>query len=93
MGTNEFTGMLITGLAAVASLFVILLKCIKPINDLNLNIVKLTAAIDRLIDNDKVQDSRIAAHGKNIDNLNIHVENHEGRIKNLERRCNDIRGG
>lgn len=84
MGETEFLGTLVLGLVTLASLFAVLLKCVKPINDLNINIIKLTDAIEKLMENDKRQDDRIREHGKQIDDLNIAKENHEQRIKNLE---------
>ncbi len=81
---NETVGIIIAALVVIAGFVSVIVKVMKPINDLNLNIVKLTAAIDRLIDNDKRQDSRIANHGREIDELKTGFAEHEVRIRTLE---------
>lgn len=86
MTGNEFTGMLLSAVAVLAGFVSIVWKCIKPINDLNLNIVKLTSAIEKLTDNDERQDERLRKHGEQIDELNKINENHEQRIIALEKK-------
>ena len=81
---NETVGMFIGAIVVIAGFVSVIIKVVKPINDLNLNIVKLTAPIDRLIDNDKTQDNRIANHGREIDDLRTKVTDHDARIKILE---------
>ena len=81
---NETVGIIIGAVVVIAGFVGVIIKVMKPINDLNLNIVKLTASIDRLIDNDKRQDERITNHGREIDKINIELENHKERIKHLE---------
>ena len=63
----------------------VVVKVIKPINDLNLNIVRLTASIDKLSDNDKRQDDRIAYHGRQIDALCLKTEGMEERMHAMEK--------
>lgn len=81
---NETVGIIIAAIVVIAGFVSVIVKVMKPINDLNLNIVKLTAAIDRLIDNDKRQDSRIANHGREIDELKTGFADHDARIRTLE---------
>lgn len=84
MTVNETVGLIIAAVVVVAGFVGIIIKLLKPINDLNINIVRLTAAIERLIENDKVQDNRINKHGQEIDKLSLKWENHEQRLINLE---------
>lgn len=86
MTDNEFMGMFISAVIVLTSLIAAILKFTKPINSLNLNIVKLTDTIHMLIDNDKRQDERIKKHGEEIDGLKMYRENHEQRIIALERK-------
>lgn len=58
----------------------------KPINDLNVNIAKLTASIDNMKERDLTRDKRLDKHGDEIDQLKIDVNNHDTRIKSLEER-------
>lgn len=84
MTVNETVGLIIAAVVVVAGFVGIIIKLLKPINDLNINIVRLTAAIERLVENDKVQDNRINKHGQEIDKLSLKWENHEQRLINLE---------
>ncbi len=85
MSANESIGLIICGLVAVSSFAAVIIKITRPINELNLSIVRLRDSIDRLLDNDRKQDGRISEHGKQIDELCIRIENHGERLKNLER--------
>lgn len=86
MEQSNITGMIVTGSAALIGLIVMVIKCLKPINELNINIVKLTGTIERLIENDKKQDIKIEKNNEQIDSLIVKSENHEQRIKILERK-------
>lgn len=81
---NETVGIIIAAIVVIAGFVGVIVKVMQPINDLNLNIVKLTASIDRLIANDRTQDTRISNHGHEIDDLKLKNENLEGRIRHLE---------
>lgn len=85
MEINSTVGMMISGIAVISGFAAVIIKITKPINDLNLNIVRLTAAIDKLTDNDKRQDERIACHGKQIDDLCLKAESLEERVKAIEK--------
>ena len=85
MEINSVVGMMISGIAVISAFVAVIVKIIKPINDLNINIVKLTAAIDKLTDNDKRQDERISCHGKQIDDLCLKTEGLEERVRAIEK--------
>lgn len=85
MEINNMIGLMISSIAAISGFAAIIIKITKPINDLNMNILKLTAAIDKLTDNDKRQDERISYHGKQIDTLCLKAEGLEERVKALEK--------
>lgn len=78
-------GLILSAATVIAGFAAAVVKMIKPINDLNLNIVRLTSSIDRLTDNDKKQDERISNHGRQIDALCVRAENHEERIRAIEK--------
>lgn len=56
----------------------------KPIDDLNINIAKLTVAIENMKENAGIRDQRINKHGEEIDNLNKVVNMHELRLNRLD---------
>ena len=82
----DMVGVIISAVVVIGSFVTLIMKITKPINELNISIVKLTAAIKGLLANDKIQDTRINKHGCEIDSLNIQIVNHEQRIQDLERR-------
>lgn len=84
MTDNEVIGMAVMGVITLGSVFTIFLKATKPINDLNLNIIKLTETIKNLLENEKVQNKRLDKHGEEIDRLRLIVNKHEEKFKNLE---------
>mgnify|MGYP001167203146 FL=1 len=59
----------------------------KPIDDLNINIAKLTVAIESMKESDQIRDRRINKHGEEIDNLNKVVNLHELRLNKIDN-CN-----
>ena len=66
-----------------------LIAVLVPLFKLNGNIVKLTTVVEKLEQlvkekTDKLDD-RITKHGKEIDQLNIDVAEHEVRLKALEK--------
>lgn len=67
------------------SLIVLLAGIVKPLLDLNRNITSLTNSVDQLRTSLNEEKSRIATHGKEIDKINVTLENHEVRITNLEK--------
>lgn len=65
----------------------------KPIEELNINIVRLNANFDNMMRSDEIRDVRITKHGEEIDSIietqrqnEKTLSNHELRIKHLEER-------
>lgn len=77
--------MIIGALGVIVSLIAIM----APIIKLNANIVRLTTVVEQLekIVKDKTDklDQRVTEHGKEIDQLNIDVADHEARLRSLEK--------
>ena len=76
-------------IVATVGLIVGLIAIITPIVRLNSNIVRLTTVVEQLeaLVKDKTDklDARVTKHGKEIDQLNIDVAEHEIRLKALEK--------
>ena len=88
-------GMVVVALIAIIGFFVSIKKSInderKPIEELNLNIVRLNANFDNMMRSDEIRDTRITKHGEEIDHIietqrenEKTLSNHELRIKHLE---------
>lgn len=81
-------GMVIACLIAIIGVYITIKnnteKEKKPIEDLNINIVKLTMAIENMKANDQIRDRRINKHGKEIDDLNKVVNLHELRLNKID---------
>ena len=79
-------GMIIAAIGLIGGLIAI----IAPIVRLNGNIVRLTVSVDALRDEYKEGHAelkgRVTEHGKEIDQLNLTVAQHETRIGNLEKK-------
>lgn len=93
-------GMMIIFLIAIYGVYSSLKKNIQtdrePFNELNVNIVKLNANFEHMLENDEIRDKRINKHGEEIDQLTEkqrHNEKildlHELRIGSLEERVKD----
>lgn len=81
-------GVVVACLIAIIGVFATIKKTLKdeqkPMQDLNLNITRLTCAIENMQKDDGVRDDRIARHGNEIDELQRQVTIHDGKIKSLE---------
>lgn len=84
MTQNEVVGMVVIAVITLGSIFTVFLKATKPINDLNMNIIKLNETIKNLLENEKIQNKRLDKHGEEIDQLKSLVAIHEERLKNME---------
>lgn len=91
MNNNEFIGMLIMAVVTLGGFAGLLFKCYQPINKLNENIIKLTAEIQRLLENDQVHERRLNSHGREIDHINqtlseqhTAIEKHELLIQQIK---------
>ena len=90
-------GLMFAAFVAIIGFFISIKKTIneerEPIEELNINIVRLNANFDNMEKNDEIRDIRITKHGEEIDKI-IEIQrqnekilnNHELRIKNLENR-------
>ena len=90
-------GLMFAALVTIIGFFISIKKTIneerEPIEELNINIVRLNANFDNMEKNDEIRDIRITKHGEEIDKI-IEIQrqnekilnNHELRIKNLENR-------
>lgn len=58
---------------------------VSPIIKLNNNITQLTASIDSLREIVAELKARVSDHGKEIDDINIELADHEARIRTLEK--------
>ena len=75
-------------IVAAVALIVGLIAIVKPIIDLNGNVVKLTTVVEQLEEliHDKTNklDVRVTKHGEEIDELKVTQAEHETRINHLE---------
>lgn len=89
-------GLMGAALIAIIGFFFSIKKTIneerKPIEELNLNIVRLNANFDNMMRSDEIRDTRITKHGEEIDNIietqrqnEKTLSNHELRIAHLEK--------
>lgn len=85
-------GMVAIALIAMVGFFISIKKSIsderKPMEDLNINITKLNTNFENMLEQDKIRDKRIEKHGVEIDEIEKTVNNHEARIKVLEKAKN-----
>ena len=93
----EIVGMLAVALIAIAGLYLSTKKTIKeehkPIEELNLNITRLNANFEHMLDSDKIRDRRIEKHGEEIDEMRKKqqisekiLDRHEIRLGNIEKK-------
>lgn len=96
MSYHEILGLMTVALIAIVSFFISIRKTLKddrqPIEDLNINIVKLNANFQNMIDKLNIQQQRIDKHGREIDNLIAKqrenektLDKHDLRIERIER--------
>lgn len=89
-------GLTFAALVAIIGVFISIKKTLneerKPIEELNLNIVRLNTNFDNMMKSDEIRDTRITKHGEEIDKIvatqrenEKTLSNHELRIENLEK--------
>lgn len=68
---------------------------LKEVEQLNVNIVRLNASIEHMIELDRVRDRRITKHGEELDAVKERqienekrLQDHESRLKNFEKSAN-----
>lgn len=97
MNYHEIVGLLVVALIAIGSFYLTIRKTIiennKPLEDLNINIVRLNANFENLLEKTKRQETRIDKHGQEIDriienqrNSEKDISGHEARIRSIERK-------
>ena len=72
-------------LIGALSLIVLVAGVVKPLFDLNKNITALTISVNELKNILDELKARVNNHGAEIDKINVTLENHEVRIKTLEK--------
>lgn len=100
MDYYQVVGLVVVALIAIIGFFISIKKSLndekKPIEDLNVNIVRLNTNFENMLANDKIRDDRITKHGEEIDEINEKQRDnekqllkHELRIGNLEKKVGD----
>ena len=88
MNYYTIAGMVVIALIAVISFFASIKKSLnderRPMEDLNINLVKLNTNFENMLKQDEIRDDRIKKHGTEIDELEDMVNDHEVRITVLE---------
>lgn len=95
MDYYTIVGLVVVALIALSSVVLQLRKSaredLQPIEDLNLNIVKLNANFEHMMKSDEIRDKRIEKHGVEIDRLVERQKDnektllaHDIKLKNIE---------
>ena len=85
MDSNLFMGLLIGALVILFGLaLTISTLIVKPIIQLNRNMVALDASIKNLNATANVMENRLNKHGEEIDSINRDLRTFEGRVSRLE---------
>ena len=72
-------------LIGALSFIALIAGVVKPLFDLNKNITALTISVNELKNILDELKARVNNHGAEIDKINVTLENHEVRIKTLEK--------
>lgn len=70
---------------AIGGFLVMALALVKPIINLNTNITELKMSIDQFKESINRLDSRITAHGQELEAVRTKLADHEARISTLEK--------
>ena len=73
MNEMQFVGYLVSAIITLGGFVAVIMKFIKPINDLRIVIQKLNDNIDMLKSDNENHDKRIEKHGQEIDRLDNRV--------------------
>ena len=78
------TGYVLGALVLIVGFAATILKLSKPLQDLNINIIKLTTVVSYITKEQNDLKGRVTQHGKELDaNTKLLIE-HEARIKQME---------
>ena len=97
MDAYTITGAVVVVLVSLVGFYFSVKKNIaselKPMEDLNINIVKLNANFEHMLESDDVRDKRINKHGEEIDEIREQqmrnekvLDRHEMRLDNIEKK-------
>lgn len=100
MDYYQVVGLVVVALIAIIGFFISIKKSLndekKPIEDLNVNIVRLNTNFEHMLESDKIRDNRINKHGEEIDEIiekqrenEKQLAKHDWRIGNLEKKIGD----
>lgn len=89
-------GMVLIAIIALFGLYGSIKKSVKdelgPVDELNINVVKLNSNFEHMLERDSVRDRRIEKHGQEMDELKENMQtvdktliHHEHRISQLEK--------
>lgn len=62
----------------------------KPIQDLNLNVMKLNTNFEHMLKNDDIRDIRLKKHGEQIDEIKEKQKNNEARLSVCETKVSNL---
>lgn len=85
MNETEFVGYLVLAVITLGGFIAVIMKFVRPINDLRIVIQKLNDTIDTLKTDNITQNRRIEKHGEQIDDLNHRVGKIETKIENYRK--------
>lgn len=84
MDYYAIAGMVIISLIAISGFFVSIKKSLnedkKPIEDLNLNIIKLNTNFENMMLQDGIRDKRLEKHGQQIDEIKDRQKENEKKL-------------
>ena len=89
MGENEIIVLIVSVMGALFGFYLKLKNDIitneksrnQPISDLNKSIIELNQTIKHMNEDSRKLESRVNEHGKQIDELNVHVERLDTKMK------------
>lgn len=81
MDENLFLGYLVCAIVVLGSFVALVMKFVKPINDLRIAIQQLIDELRTVRDNDKKRDDRLDKHEEQIGKIDRRVGNIETKMK------------
>lgn len=86
MTINEplIVGYVLGALVLIIGFAATILKLSKPLQDLNMNIIKLTTVVSYITKEQNDIRQRVTTHGKELDETKLMLTEHDVRLKQLE---------